>query len=310
MLFFFSSFSSFYSSSFFSSTFHFVIFRYLNIVPSKSEINAPGINWNKSELNELKGSDLLKQLQEYSKKVNRKYKGVNKHVLSEYPEVFTSQINTLENYRWAHAILDSRRIWWNGEGQLVPMLDLVNCAEGPDPTRVHSTWLDSTKKYAVTKGAWDFKKNEQLFEPYGQPNHIYFAYHGFLLDHNAHDCVQMDLSLPSDHPRKDEITTLLRQSRSIRRTTYCVSLRKMTMELLEYIKIAYDGGETRSEQRQRLSVLCRERLLRYPTTMEEDERLLRQGHENYKISTAIKFRLSEKRLLQEIIDQYGSKSEL
>ena len=82
-----------------------------------------------------------------------------------------------ENYRWAHGILDSRRIWWNGEGHLVPMLDLVNCAEGPDPSRVHSTWLDhDTKTYAVTKGAWNFKKNEQLFEPYGQPNHIYFAY--------------------------------------------------------------------------------------------------------------------------------------
>lgn len=58
-----------------------------------------------------------------------------------------------------------------------PLLDLVNCAEGPDPTRVHSTWLDEeTQSYAVTKGAWNFKKGEQLFEPYGQPNHVFTVF--------------------------------------------------------------------------------------------------------------------------------------
>ena len=29
--------------------------------------------------------------------------------------------------------------------------------------------------------AREFKAGEQLFENYGQPNHIYFTYHGFLL---------------------------------------------------------------------------------------------------------------------------------
>jgi hypothetical protein len=96
---------------------------------------------------------MLQQLQAYSKQVDRKFKGVAKHVLALYPDVFVKEAYTREHYRWAHAILDSRRIWWNGEGNLVPMLDLVNCAEGPDATRVHSTWLDKeTQSYAVTKG--------------------------------------------------------------------------------------------------------------------------------------------------------------
>ena len=52
---------------------------------------------------------------------------------------------TFENYRWAHAILDSRAIWWSGQRHLVPLLDLINCAEGPtNPSRVHATKLDST----------------------------------------------------------------------------------------------------------------------------------------------------------------------
>ncbi len=38
-------------------------------------------------------------------------------------------------------------------------------------------------------------KGEQLFENYGQANHIYFTYHGFILPQNAHDCVQYGLQL-------------------------------------------------------------------------------------------------------------------
>ena len=33
---------------------------------------------------------------------------------------------------------------WNGARHLVPLLDLINCAEGPDPSRVHSTALDDS----------------------------------------------------------------------------------------------------------------------------------------------------------------------
>lgn len=29
-----------------------------------------------------------------------------------------------------------------------------------------------------------------MFENYGQPNHIYFTYHGFTLQRNSYDCVQ------------------------------------------------------------------------------------------------------------------------
>jgi len=47
-------------------------------------------------------------------------------------------------------------------------------------------------KNAITKAGWTFAKGEQLFENYGQPNHIYFEYHGFSLAENTHDCAQVD----------------------------------------------------------------------------------------------------------------------
>lgn len=37
----------------------------------------------------------------------------------------------------------------------------------------------------------DFEKGQHVFENYGQANHVYFLYHGFSLDSNTHDCVQV-----------------------------------------------------------------------------------------------------------------------
>lgn len=51
----------------------------------------------------------------------------------------------------------------------------------------------------------DFKKDEQLFENYGQPNHIYYVYHGFTLDENIHDCVHYEIHLtPEERQRIDK----------------------------------------------------------------------------------------------------------
>lgn len=42
-----------------------------------------------------------------------------------------------------------------------------------------------------------FLKDEHVFEDYGQPNHIYFMYHGFVLvapEHpNPYDCVHLEV---------------------------------------------------------------------------------------------------------------------
>ena len=97
------------------------------------------------------------------------------------------------------------------------MLDLINCRDGPEDVtlpsyRVHSTVLSEDKNFAITKAggfilrcllifyntkillflitAYLFRTDEHVFENYGQPNHIYFTYHGFTLQRNAFDCVQ------------------------------------------------------------------------------------------------------------------------
>ena len=209
---------------------------------------------------------------------------------------------------WAHAILDSRRIWWNGEGHLTPMLDLINCMEGPDPSRVHSTSLDNSGQNAITKAPWEFKKGEQLFEPYGQPNHIYLMYHGFMLEQNSHDCVRVDFELPSDDPDFDSKRNNILQNRVHHSTTLeaCLAVGRIRQNVFEFLRIAY-GEQSRKRIYGIFYESLKEKLAKYLTTIEEDERILDQGKLedgtplNYHLRTAVKFRLSEKKLLNELI---------
>ena len=77
------------------------------------------------------------------------------------------------------------------------------------PILKHSSSFSSTSRtsnyhfhfafwlFIICNVGWNFNKGEQLFENYGQPNHIYFTYHGFSLPdkENSHDCVLFEFNL-------------------------------------------------------------------------------------------------------------------
>merc|ERR1711907_635879 len=116
---------------------------------------------------------------------------------------FPQDVLTLEKYLWGVAILDSRSIWWENQRHLVPLLDLINCQNSPneDPStsyRVHSTQLSNDRRYAVTNASYALEVGDELFENYGQPNHIYFMYHGFTLEHNSYDCLQINIEMSDE----------------------------------------------------------------------------------------------------------------
>jgi len=127
---------------------------------------------------------------------------------------FESELLNWDTYVWAQAILDSRSIWWEGKRHLVPMLDFINCIEGPDPSRVHSTAMDDTNTNALTRASWAFASGEQVFENYGQANYIYFMYHGFALPigQNYHDCIQHTIKLTEEEIKRIDFTDQLAQN--------------------------------------------------------------------------------------------------
>ena len=192
---------------------------YLDLLPTTDQMPFPCF-FTTSELRLLKGSALLSVIERYVADIDRKYILVQREVYSHDLVSFPPAAFSRESYRWATAILDSRAIWWGGKRHLVPLLDLINCIEGPDPNRVHATTLTSfdensssfSKKekrggenarsksreseFAETKADRDYTPGVQVWENYGQPNWVYFAFHGFSLLSNTHDCVRMDFFAP------------------------------------------------------------------------------------------------------------------
>jgi hypothetical protein len=188
---------------------------YLDLLPTTDQMPFPCF-FTDAELRLLKGSALLSVIERYIADIDRKYNLVQREVYSHDLASFPPAAFSRESYRWATAILDSRAIWWGGKRHLVPLLDLINCLEGPNPNRVHATTLSSfdgnsinkkekggpqrsrirESEFAETKADRDYAPGVQVWENYGQPNWVYFAFHGFSLLKNAHDCVRMDFFAP------------------------------------------------------------------------------------------------------------------
>jgi len=166
---------------------------YLALLPRPEELYAPAY-YTDADLSVLKGHKVHDEIVANNRRVRERFSAVRRFFFSVAgeqaipPEVFTE-----ENYYWAHAILDSRGIWWGGQRHLVPLLDMVNCRAGGK--RPHRTEFDPDLGGAVTRTAEPYKAGDQVFEDYGQPNHVYFLFHGFSLAGNEHDCIRVSLNL-------------------------------------------------------------------------------------------------------------------
>jgi len=176
---------------------------YLQLLPSYDDMKSyVPIFWTSSDIQEyLFPSFLIYDLLTNQQKHQRRYVMLSNN--TEIMNYFGQEIFTFEHYLWAMSVLDSRSIWWKSTRHLVPMLDFINCQEQiyTNPSRVHSTTLDELELNAITRAGDEYQQGDQLFENYGQPNHIYFTYHGFILPSNTHDCIQYGLQLTPDEYR-------------------------------------------------------------------------------------------------------------
>ena len=113
---------------------------YIRLLPIPGETDPP-TGWSITEIRErLKPSFIATVAEAHRNRTEGTYGHIKK--VKEISAFFPENVLTFENYQWAAAVLDSRSIWWEGVRHLVPMLDFINCAEGPDPSRVHSTKLE------------------------------------------------------------------------------------------------------------------------------------------------------------------------
>ena len=180
---------------------------YLLLLPNYDEMDLP-LFWTKEETEKRLGPSGIKEsVNNYSQRYRTSFDQILSIDLIN--SFFPKDVLTLEKYLWGVAILDSRSIWWENQRHLVPLLDLINCQNSPDKDpstsyRIHSTQLSDDRRYAVTNASYALEPGDELFENYGQPNHIYFMYHGFTLEHNAYDCLQINIEMSDDEIKSVE----------------------------------------------------------------------------------------------------------
>lgn len=196
----------------------------------------------------------------------------------KYPHLFNPLI-TYDEYVWAIGVVTTRTIWYIEDGashyspHLVPLVDLVNCAQLNRLDAIHKTMMEDNK--IVTRIKQDYAAGEQVFENYGQANSHYFALHGFSIEPNEFDCV----SIPVENGE------------------FCINLYR-----LEDLFEKYGDRELVAKQ---LIPLINNHLKNYETSLEQDEAILNSITSNdlhsRRKKESVKFRMTEKRLLASVL---------
>ncbi len=289
---------------------------YISLLPDSSEMLMP-LFYNQEEIGLLSGHWIKDLVLANQHKAKQSFKAVSGFLSRTFsaaaktalPQAFAAAL-TEENYLWAHAILDSRSIWWAGSRHLVPMLDMVNCKSGLD--RVHKT-VDGDSG-AVTKAPNAVTQGDQLFEDYGQPNHIYFLFHGFSLQGNgAFDCfkINLDVQVLSDMQRaviqRYRHEKQLTQQHGLQPNEFCLRAPLDSSEANGDLFAGLNAEGNKMRRDQQLAAVQKElraKLASFPSTIEQDVEhldalLLQPGKE--KASNALRFLITEKRLLQSLL---------
>ena len=186
--------------------------------------------------------------------------------------------------------MECRSIWWEGKRHLVPLLDLVNCLqlrnENGTINAPHQTLQDSAGN-AVTKATASFKKGDQVVENYGQPNYIYFMYHGFVLENNTHDCaLWKGLSIESaDEAAKNMENTRSRLtlngfSASTLSANFCIRDVQSLGKVADFLRIKHgikggDNAGLAADVIDRVKFYMKQRIRRYELNLNEG---LRKEH--------------------------------
>ncbi|GFH49757.1 hypothetical protein CTEN210_06233 [Chaetoceros tenuissimus] len=213
---------------------------YIQILPTLQELQQSSpLFFEPQELDQLQGSDVKFQVERHQLEALEKFQVFAKDV-SIVRSLGLNNVS-FDNYLWAFSIVHSRSIWWDGKRHLVPLLDQVNCkhlkTEHGSDVRPHATVVDKNGN-ALTKASTTFKKGEQVFEHYSQPNHIYFTYHGFIIEENNQDCLLINSLTPALENQKER---LLKEGFGSFSPSFCITADKASWDKLsDFLRIQND----------------------------------------------------------------------
>ncbi|WP_224366323.1 SET domain-containing histone-lysine N-methyltransferase [Hyalangium versicolor] len=230
---------------------------------------------------------------------------------------------TFDAFVWAHFAVVTRTFTMTRSGShgscLVPLVDMINDGR---PWDSPWAWLEEEQCFQV-KSVDAVAAGQELHTTYGNKSNLsLLLQYGYVHEDNAHDEVLLLLGIPPGDPFTAKKQRLLGLSTPDEQRSFKLS-RTYDAEVMEplfaFLRVAQAEAEElavletapdalaharaplsqRNEERLRTAFAtgCERRLAGYPTSLEEDERLLREETLSPNARNCILLRSGEKKLL-------------
>lgn len=303
---------------------------YIQSLPD--ELNSP-LLWSNSELEELRGTQLIQSVQSYRSFFESRFFQLQQELFSQHPGTFPSSIFTLEKFLWAVGTVRSR-LHSPLEGDDVAMVPVADAT--PHSTKGNTCWklkgggLFGQSRSLVVEATKNIRVGEALTLDYAPAKYD----SGILLDYGILDTshpragYQLTLNLPEADRNLDDKLDILETNGMNDSMTFTLSPSGSPSEdMLAFLRLMQLGGADAfllealfrndvwghlllpvSEANEQ--AVCRamvegaqEALTAYPTTIDEDLALLRSGQlkKGSRREMAVQVRLGEKEALDNVL---------
>merc|ERR1711865_675966 len=293
-----------------------------------------------SDLELLDDADLTSSVAQDRGKLEADFQKLETGVFARRRDVFPPKQYNRDNYLWARFMVDSRCWSLKGERLCVPGADFFNYGvsseDQNDPdSRLLGNFFADTHKREITSGGTevvlilsdrDCEAGEQLLEAYGESNNIFLAeWFGFVPDTNPSDVLRLKwLFKPGQgesHAEKLAMLNMFAGEIQVEFKLRMVSqlpstvlhyLRLTTLSAAQAKRCSQVGskqalvkclsGHNSTAMFDELKSVVRKRLAEFSTTLEQDEKLLKDlgGKERNK-RLAIQHRVHQKKIAHHVL---------
>ncbi|KAF3497016.1 hypothetical protein DY000_02057716 [Brassica cretica] len=311
---------------------------YLDVLPESTDST---IFWSEEELAELKGTQLLSNTLGAKEYLENEFSKLEQEILKPNKDMFPSGI-TLDDFMWAFGILRSRA-FSRLRGQdlvLIPLADLIN--HNPEiktedyAYEIKGAGLFSRDLLFSLKSPVYVKAGGQVYIQYdvNKSNAELALDYGFVESNPNRNSYTLTIEIPESDPFFGDKLDIA-ETNGMAETGYfdIVEGQSLPAGMLQYIRLVALGGSdafllesifnntiwghlelpvSRSNEELICRVVrdaCKSALSGFATTIEEDEKLLEEGKLDPRMELAIKVRIGEKKVLQQI-DQIFKDREL
>lgn len=283
---------------------------YFNILPKDYSFHP--LYWTDEELDFAQASAFKNKIVALRQSLENSYNIINEKFVSKRTDLFPAGSVTFEKYQWAYLVVSSR-MWHVKEfGHImVPLADMLN----HKPSAGFGA-VSEDKTYFYINATQDYKKGEQVFDNYGNKNDLdLLRVYGFVPEENEANFVTYTFQMNAKTVVQNIVAPILKQqvpdfgtvtmmlNRRSDQLLRVFRLSELSFEDLEYLNDVILGKPASivtelKAYRAAINTL-KQLIAQYPTTAEEDAKLLEEKSEELSINNifALRLRLREKQVL-------------